>query len=164
MEFKRFIAFIIDIFMSAILFIPLCICFILLEIELKDSMIPILIWEIIFCKDCFGGRSIGKRILGYQVIDSNTGQVARPFKCAFRNLFYILGAIDIVAMLYHSKGLRLGEYITHTQVNKYNNSLKKNRWIEAVLTIVCVFSILLIIYTLLTHYASSLGLFGRLYQ
>lgn len=155
---------IIDVFMVAILFIPLCICIILSRVELRNSMIPFLMWGIIFCKDCFGGRSIGKRIMGYQVVDSNSGKVVSPFKSVLRNLFYILGIIDIGAMLYHSKGRRLGDYVAHTEVIVYNGTLKENKWIESIITIICVFILLLAINVLLTHYASSLGLFGLFYR
>ena len=169
MEFKRLIAYVVDIFMSVILFMPICACIILLKKELEietvdKSIIPFLIWGIMFCKDCLGGRSIGKRIMGYQIIDSNTGQIARPYKCVLRNLFYLLGLIDIAAMFYHSKGLRLGDYVAHTKVVTYQKGVKQNRWGEAILVVVCVFAVLLTINMLLTYYASSLGLFGLLYQ
>ena len=165
MEFKRFCAFVIDVFIAIICAFPLCVCImVLLKIDLGVSMGVDAIWGAIFCKDCFGGRSIGKRILVYQVIDGKTGQIARPFKCVLRNLFCFLGIIDVIPMFSRSRGLRLGDYVAHTQVISYDKTLKGARLIEAVLTVVCVFAVLVAINMLLTHYASSLGLFGHLYQ
>lgn len=164
MEFKRFIAYIIDVFTAIIFLFPICACIILLDIGVGPSMGIYSIWGVIFCKDCFGGRSIGKRIMGYQVVDSNSGKVVSPFKSVLRNLFYILGIVDIGAMLYHSKGRRLGDYVAHTEVIVYNGTLKENKWIESIITIICVFILLLAINVLLTHYASSLGLFGLFYR
>lgn len=164
MEFKRFVAFFIDIFMGIVFLLPICACLVLLNIEMKRSLLPWLVWGTIFCKDCFGGRSIGKRVLGYQVIDSKTGLIARPLKCMFRNLFYLLGIIDVTAMFYHSKGSRLGDYAVHTQVIIYNKTSEKIQWVEAFFTIACVFTIIVIVNMLLIHYASSLSLFGLIYR
>lgn len=164
MEFKRFLAFMIDIFMSAVFFVPIAVCIVLMKIDMQDAMLPWLVWGALFCKDCFGGRSIGKRILGYQVIDNKTNLAVRPFKSVVRNLSYILGLFDIAMMFYHSKGYRIGDYITHTHVEKIDKPLQETKWLEAFMVIICVFVIIVFINMLLAHYASSLGLWGLLYK
>lgn len=164
MEFKRFLAFVIDVFMSIIFFVLITVCSVLMKIDMHVDIIPWLVWGAIFCKDSFGGRSIGKRILGYQVIDNKTNLAARPFKCLIRNLTYILGIFDVAMMFYHSKGYRIGDYITHTHVEKVDKPLQKTKWFEAFMVIICVFVIIVFINMLLNYYASSLGLWGLLYK
>ncbi|SHJ61829.1 RDD family protein [Bacteroides stercorirosoris] len=164
MELRRFWAFWIDAFMSVVFFIPIAVCIALLKIDMQNFMLPWLVWGALFCKDCFGGRSIGKRILGYQVVDSENGQVVHPFKCVARNLFYMLGIIDVIAMFYHSKGRRIGDYVVHSKVKKCDNNLYEVRWIEALLAIICVFASIVFVNMLLAHYALSLGLWGLLYR
>lgn len=147
-------ALIVDIFVAVILFMPVCICLLFLNINIQESSLPFLVWGIIFCKDCFGGRSVGKRFLGYQVIDIKTKQPANPFKCVLRNLFIPLGILDIGFMFYHSQWRRLGDYITYTQVVKYDKRNNKTKYLEALFAIICVFIIVIIINMIFEHFAS----------
>ena len=98
-------------------------------------MIAILAWFALFCKDCFGGASAGKRIIGIQVIDANTGQIASPLKCVFRNLFYFLTFVECIAMYYSSNGLRIGDYASHTKVILYNKALQSPKLSQSILAI-----------------------------
>ena len=116
MEFKRFLAFIVDAFIALLLFVPICVILVLSKIEINTAVLPWLVWGVIFCKDCFGGRSIGKRLLGYQVVNNYSQEVASPYKCILRNLTYLLGLIDIAFMFYKNEGRRLGDYIANTNV------------------------------------------------
>lgn len=86
MEFKRFLAFVVDAFMALLLFVPISIILVLLDVDVSTTTLPWLVWGVLFCKDCFGGRSIGKRLLGYRVVNNKSQEVANPFKCILRNL------------------------------------------------------------------------------
>ena len=116
MEFKRFLAFIVDAFMSLLLFVPISIILVLLDVDVSTTALPWLVWGVLFFKDCFGGRSIGKRLLGYRVVNNKSQEVASPFKCILRNLTYLLGLIDVAFIFYNKGGRRLGDYIANTNV------------------------------------------------
>ena len=87
MKSKRFMAFFIDAAIAALLAILVNSILIFFSIRVITPMVGIFAWSIIFCKDCFSGMSIGKRIVGIQVIDANTGQIANPLKCVFEIYF-----------------------------------------------------------------------------
>ena len=44
MEFKRFLAFIVDAFIALLLFVPISIILILLDIEVPTATLPWLVW------------------------------------------------------------------------------------------------------------------------
>lgn len=75
-----------------------------------------------FCKDCFSGRSIAKRILKLQVVDIKTGQVASPLKCFVRNIFCIIWPIEIIVVLINPSR-RIGDQVAGTEVVYYEPSL-----------------------------------------
>lgn len=116
MEFKRFLAFVVDVFIALFMFVPISTILVLLKIDLSTTILPWLVWGVVFCKDCLGGRSIGKRLLGYQVVNNNSSEIASPYKCILRNLTYLLGVIDIAVMLYKKEGRRIGDYVANTKV------------------------------------------------
>ena len=62
----------------------------------------------------FGGRSLGKRIMGLIVLDRQTGTQAKAGKCALRNLFLFALQIDVLFMLV--SGTTLGDRAAHTVV------------------------------------------------
>lgn len=74
-----------------------------------------------FCKDIFNGRSIAKRILKLQVVDSVTGQVASPIKCFVRNILCVLWPIEVIVALTNTNR-RLGDRIAGTQLVKFDPS------------------------------------------
>lgn len=120
MEFKRFLAFVVDVFIALFMFVPISTILVLLKIEVSITILPWLVWGAVFCKDCLGGRSIGKRLLGYQVVNYNSPEIVSPYKCILRNLTYLLGLIDIVAMFYKKEGRRIGDYVANTKVVCYD--------------------------------------------
>lgn len=125
MKSKRFAAFTVDIILAII--ISMVVSWIinsLFHIELSSQMTAALAWAIMFSKDCVNGMSVGKRIGGIQVIDSRTKEIANPIKCVVRNLFYSLGFIDLIVMAFHSKELRLGDYVAHTEVVQRDRTLQ----------------------------------------
>ena len=62
----------------------------------------------------FGGRSLGKRILGLTVLDKKTGEAPKKSALFVRNLFFFLYQIDGVIMLV--TGLTLGDRAAGTVV------------------------------------------------
>ncbi len=62
----------------------------------------------------FGGRSIGKRIMGLVVLDQRTGMTAQASKCILRNLFLFIVHIDTVFLL--ASGATLGDRAAHTVI------------------------------------------------
>lgn len=80
-----------------------------------------------FCKDIFNGRSIAKRILRLQIVDSTTGQVASPLKCFTRNILCILWPIEVVIAITNTNK-RLGDRIAGTQLVKFDPSLAQQKF------------------------------------
>lgn len=144
MYFKRFIAFVIDVFAAILLFIPISSIFILLRIEVLKVMLPLIIWFIILCKDCFNGRSVGKLLFNFQIIDKRTGRTTNPFKCIYRNLFYLLGIIDIIPMFGPPK-MRLGDIVVNTEVVSCKHSLNGKNILMGLISIIFMFGLFLII-------------------
>lgn len=70
-----------------------------------------------FCKDCLSGRSIAKRLLGQQVINYKTGEIANPLRCFVRNFFCILWPLEIFVVLF-SPSRRIGDFVAGTAVVK----------------------------------------------
>ena len=62
----------------------------------------------------FGGRSLGKRIMGLTVIDKKTGDSPKKISLFSRNIFLFIVHIDVVIMLI--TGLTLGDRASHTVV------------------------------------------------
>lgn len=62
----------------------------------------------------FGGRSLGKRIMKLVILDGETGEKAKLWQCAIRNLFFFLYAFDLIYMLI--KGQSIGDKVAHTIV------------------------------------------------
>ncbi len=62
----------------------------------------------------FGGRSLGKRIMGLVVLDRQTGNQASAGKCALRNVFIFIVHIDAIFML--ASGATIGDRAAHTVV------------------------------------------------
>ena len=62
----------------------------------------------------FGGRSLGKRILGLTILDKQTGEAPKKSALFVRNLFLFIVHVDAVMMLV--TGLTLGDRAAHTVV------------------------------------------------
>ena len=77
-----------------------------------------------FCKDSFAGRSIGKRVLKFQVINARTGQVASPLRCLMRNFFIILWPIEVIVTLI-SPQRRIGDFVAGTKVVNYDQEIEQ---------------------------------------
>ena len=135
MRNKRTFAFIIDMIVAAAfsLLINSILCY--FDVKFIAAMVAIIGWAVLIGKDCLDGMSIGKRLVGIQVIDTNSKQIASPQKCIIRNLFYFIGIIDIFFMFTNSKSLRLGDKVTHTEVVLRNKTLPKVAFSKTILSI-----------------------------
>lgn len=79
-------------------------------------------FSLYFNKDIFLGRSIAKRILGFQVVNHRTGLAAGPLRCLVRNLTIMLWPIEVIAALVNSNR-RIGDYIAGTRLEVYDPKL-----------------------------------------
>lgn len=70
----------------------------------------------LLCKDCYKGMSFGKRIMGIQIINLKTHNIAGPLRCVARNLCYCLHFIELVIFFASPKGQRIGDILTSTKV------------------------------------------------
>ncbi|RGN39412.1 RDD family protein [Bacteroides oleiciplenus] len=161
---KRFMAFFIDVVIAALLAILVNSILVLFNMRVITPMVAIFGWFILICKDCFRGASFGRRIIGIQVVDTDTRQIASPLKCVVRNLFYFLTFIEFIVMHYSSNGLRLGDYAAHTQVALYNKTLRSPKFLQSISAIGYVLIGLILFEIFFYCRASSLGLWGLLYQ
>lgn len=163
MEIKRTLAFLFDLFIAVIAIIPICIILYIIGINF-ENMMPSLIWGGMFVKDCLFGRSIGKYFMKLYIIDNETGSVPSPLKCVIRNITYIMGIFDFIPMFCGKGSIRLGEYITKTQIVTSVIKNKHHKIIKRLSTIIFVYLIIIIINLLISKYSTIFGLFGLLYK
>jgi len=110
-------------------------------------------------KDFFNGRSVAKRVFGYQVVQANTDKPAEPFKCMLRNITLIIWPVEVIVSLI-SPGRRLGDFLAGTVVvvspseepktilidmenTKWNPGIKKMVWIAIAFSV--LFSVLTVV-------------------
>lgn len=79
----------------------------------------------LLCKDCYKGMSFGKRIMGIQIINLKTHNIAGPLRCVARNLCYCLHFIELVIFFASPKGQRIGDILTSTKVVQKNGCLQQ---------------------------------------
>jgi len=73
----------------------------------------------------FGGRSLGKRIMGLTVLDKKTGAAPKKTALFLRNVFLIIVHVEAIVMLI--TGLTLGDRAAHTVVvRKKDLALSQN--------------------------------------
>lgn len=128
------------------------------SVKMIIPMIAIIGWAALMCKDCFNGISVGKLLLGIQVVESNTQQIVSPQKSIIRNLFYFLSFIDIAFAFTNSKGHRLGDHVAHTEVLLRDKSLSKVSYSKSLLAVGSVLIGLIVMEVIYYLRASSLGL------
>lgn len=121
---SRFLAYLVDGLICSLPLLPG------LGFFFVSGMEPVgVIWMIItgcwgiyysFCKDGFGtGQSYGKKMNGLMVVNLETNQPCSKGKSALRALSFCipyLGLVEIVMVLAHEKGRRLGDLFAKTQV------------------------------------------------
>lgn len=67
-------------------------------------------------KDGFNGKSIGKRVLGLQVVDQNSGAPIGLWKSFLRNIVFYIPILPLIALLTLSKGKRIGDDWANSRV------------------------------------------------
>ena len=80
----------------------------------------------ILFRDCLNGQSIGKRLIGTQVIGENNAP-APPFKTIIRNIFMIIPyfiLVEYVKMSINKEGKRVGDVVAKTKVNDLRPQVK----------------------------------------
>ena len=81
--------------------------------------LSIFAFSLYFNKDIYVGRSIAKRMLKLQVVDTKTNKPANPLKCFVRNLTVILWPIEgIVALINNER--RIGDFLAGTKLTPYD--------------------------------------------
>jgi uncharacterized RDD family membrane protein YckC len=78
---------------------------------------------IYFCKDCYYGQSVGKRLTKLQVINCKTDEIAKPFRCLVRDLFIVLFPIEAIFMLINP-ARRLGDIVAGTKMVVFRSEIK----------------------------------------
>jgi hypothetical protein len=68
-------------------------------------------------KDFFQGRSVVKRILGYQLVDAATEEVASDWQCCVRNLTVLMWPIEVAAAFIHPQR-RIGDFLAGTRLKE----------------------------------------------
>ena len=121
---KRILAFIIDIFILALLYmiigiIPMYDDLILISEDLNKyfyivfGMALLIITLAFIGKDAINGQSIGKRITKIKVVDDK-GYIANIFKCIIRNITIYIWPIEALLVLLDKK--KLGDRLAGTNV------------------------------------------------
>jgi uncharacterized RDD family membrane protein YckC len=104
-----------------------------------------------FLKDSFDGRSIGKRIMKLQVVDSKMGKAASPIQCFIRNIFIIIWPIEVIIVLFNTEK-RIGDRVAGTKLITYNPDQEqaKVKWLQIIISFILSFLFLLIITSFFT--------------
>ena len=91
-----------------------------LEVEpFRYGIYEVFAFSLYFCKDIYLGRSVAKRILGFQVVNNATGQPAGPLRCLVRNFTLLLWPVEmIVALVLVNR--RIGDYLAGTRLVVYD--------------------------------------------
>lgn len=72
-------------------------------------------FTIYFLKDNYRGKSIGKRLMGYEVINVQTNETASSLQCYIRNLTIPFWPLELLVNLFNPTR-RLGDFIAGTKV------------------------------------------------
>jgi uncharacterized RDD family membrane protein YckC len=77
----------------------------------------LIFFPLFFLKDSFNGRSIAKRLLGMQTLETKTEHVANPVRCVLRNVTAPLGFVELIVVFFNEER-RIGDRIAGTTVEK----------------------------------------------
>lgn len=100
------------------------------------------IWAVyILFKDTFDGKSLGRRLVGLQVIDLE-GNVAKPRKALLRNILMIIPifpVIEYIVMRCDKSGRRLGDQMAKSQVTDLRPELTDMRFLWISILVIVLF-------------------------
>ncbi|HVS98192.1 MAG TPA: RDD family protein [Puia sp.] len=88
--------------------------------ELFDfGVYDVFAFSLYFCKDVFSGRSVAKRILGFQVVNHATGLPAGPVRCLVRNFTLLLWPVEVIVSMVNVNR-RMGDHLAGTRLVVYD--------------------------------------------
>ena len=88
--------------------------------ELFDfGVYDVFAFSLYFCKDIFSGRSIAKRILGFQVVNQSTGLPGGPLRCVVRNFTLLLWPVEVIVSMVNVNR-RMGDHLAGTSLVVYD--------------------------------------------
>jgi uncharacterized RDD family membrane protein YckC len=95
-------------------------------------------------KDCWGGISVGKSILGIIAREDQSGEVPLTSKLALRNMTLLMPMIEAVVLLFSSPPKRIGDMLARTRVVMNPHAKAKQQRIATLLLIIflCVTAII----------------------
>lgn len=117
-------------------------------------MIFMMIFNIYFLKDSYRGKSIGKRVIGLQVVNRNTNKPASSLQCFIRNLLIPIWPLEVLISLF-STSIRLGDLIANTRVIEAEKENVKTIFSDIKQTRFSFNSILILIIGLVYSYGLS---------
>lgn len=112
---------------------------------------PFLIY---FLKDSYRGKSIGKRIIGLQVVSRSSSEPASSLQCFIRNLFIPIWPLEVLITLF-SPTIRLGDLIANTKVVESDKEKIKTIFLDIRQTKFSVNTILVVVIGLSYCYGIS---------
>lgn len=118
---KRIFAFIIDIWITAIAFIPVVLYSMIFKTsDVFVSIAFIIMHSLLICKDLlFRNRSIGKRLCKL-VIVNDSGTKPSEFQLVLRNIFSMFWIVELFIMFINKKHKKIGDFICSTKVVNLN--------------------------------------------
>lgn len=72
---------------------------------------------IIINKDIASGRSAGKRVFGFKIVDFKTKENASHIQCMLRNITMMIWPLEVLMVGLNPKR-RIGDFVAHTEVVK----------------------------------------------
>ena len=92
-------------------------------------------FSLYFNKDIYLGQSIAKKILKFQILDTQTNLPANPIKCLIRNFTILFWPVEVIAALINPER-RIGDYIAGTKLAVYEPGINPNpHWALMVMAI-----------------------------
>jgi len=133
----RLSSMLLDHFLICILIIPpviiLSLIFGNIDLILYERMGPYVFILIVFFylnKDFIKGKSLGKRILGFRVIDLKTENPATELQCFIRNLTICIAWPLEVIIGFINPERRIGDFIANTKVEESEKEKLKSIWTD----------------------------------
>lgn len=115
-KIHRVLSMLLDhLILSLILLIPIIICLILFSFEESNNIFFFILF-IYLNKDFLNAKSPAKRLLGFQVVDKETGRKALEIQCFIRNLTIIFAWPLEVVICYFNPKRRIGDFLANTTV------------------------------------------------
>ncbi|MFD1096126.1 RDD family protein [Salegentibacter chungangensis] len=85
------------------------------EFGIFMGIVMLIMFSVYLNKDAIKGKSPGKRILGFVIVDNKTGKIATPVKALIRNITLVIWPIEVLVSIFSTQR-RIGDYIAGTKV------------------------------------------------